>query len=238
MRRVLSYLLVIVCMTFTAEAGKERLQIMFDAQEYYSFDKAAKAVILFSASEISGSAPIVTIGGKTYTPKKMYEIRKSFAQYKVEVPSNVDPGTYTVRVQLKNKKDSIEDATRLTIFPTDLAKRTNEDGEERDSYTSLIQKLVSLHQGDLLELSIIPSSGATIPQNQFRIFTYGIEGDKEEKIYLGLQIAEPYSPRISSDAKECGIKVVWTNPHDVSETVTIFPKDKEFHVFQPKSIKK
>ena len=95
-----------------------------------------------------------------------------------------------------------------------------------------------MHQGDLLELSIIPSFGATIPQNQFRIFTYGIEGAKEEKIYQGLQIAEPYSPRISSDAQECGIKVVWTNPHDVSETVTIFPKDKGFHVFHPKSVKK
>lgn len=238
MRRLMYYVMMIVCMTLIAEAGKERLQIIFDAQEYYSFDKASKAVIIFSATEIQGSAPVVIIGGKTYTPKKMSEIRNSFAKYKVEVPSYVDPGTYTVRVQLKNKKESVEEYTQLKIFPTGLAKRTNDEGEERDSYTSIIQKLASLHQGDLLELSIIPSSGATIPQNQFRIFTYGIEGDKEEKIYLGLQIAEPYSPRISSDTKECGIKVVWTNPHDVSETITIFPKDKEYHVFQPKSIKK
>lgn len=95
-----------------------------------------------------------------------------------------------------------------------------------------------MHQGDLLELSIIPSFGATIPQNQFRIFTYGIEGDKEKKIYQGLQIAEPYSPRISSDAKECGIRVVWMNPYDFTETVTIFPTDKKVHVFHPKAMKK
>lgn len=95
-----------------------------------------------------------------------------------------------------------------------------------------------MQQGDLLELSIIPSSGTKIPQNQFKIITYGIDGTNEEKQYLGLQIAEPYSPRISSDAKECGIRVVWMNPYDFTETVTIFPTDKKVHVFHPKAMKK
>ncbi len=184
---------------------------VFLAQEdFYSFDKAQRTVIPFTAGPITpgGKLPTVTIQPPLsfrlvdIGPELVAGTTQAGAatnhKFEIQINEPISSGEYTVRISHTNiaGKQATSEA-RLIVFPSRLDNAQDID--------ALLQN--SLFYGYTFQIVAQPSSGGKIPAAQFR--TAIILGADQQPVVSGLQAEREIPASVSSVA----VRVGWQNPY-------------------------
>lgn len=201
----------------------------------YSFDKAESIAANFIASNHIGFEPEVIFNGIKYKARKISSMNNngSICKYNVIINSLLKSGEYELIVNNTNGKDTESAKTTLIVYPSRLSiNKDEETGDNISDEESIMSYLQSLSKEDILEYNCTPSSGLTIPYNQFRIL---LEGFNKSQPILGNQVRYNYNYYVPIEADSCGIKLIWTNPIDQKIQVQLFPSNSNSaYIFKPK----
>jgi len=204
---------------------KQRPFAVWDESSLQTFDKAQNVRMSFIANSIDGIEPRVEFRGKTYQPtdKKTIPNGNHVHRYRVDIPGPIEQGEYTVILKHGFSEEEITDQLSLKVFPSRLQTVKFEDEAiEFSLEEELVGLTKSLSKGDALEFSVLPSSGLSIPFNQFRILTKGFT--KTSPI-LGMSVASYDGYNVPVDADNIGVKIIWIDPNDQYTIVQIAPTD-------------
>jgi hypothetical protein len=198
---------------------------IWDESFVQTFDKAQGVNVTFTANSIDNVEPRIEFRGNTYRPIEKSSITKGnqIKKYQVNIPGPIEQGEYRVTLKHGSGEEEITDELSLKVYPSRLQTIKLED---EDIEFSLEDELVgltkSLSKGDALEFNVLPSSGTSIPLNQFRILTKGFT--KSSPI-LGTSVASYNGYNVPFDADKVGVKLIWIDPSDQENIVQIAPTD-------------
>ena len=189
-----------------------------------SFDKASAFTAIFIARSIGDDMPIVEFEGKqvSYDPIGMVQDNSGIKAFRVRLLGPLSEGTYTMSAKQTVNGLTSQDKLTMHIFPTRLAEIQTSEGETIRSEEEITGLIKSLSKGDAVEFCAIPSSGHTIPTNQFRTF---IKGTTKEHPIIGLHVHFADNYYIGPNAMNIGARIIWQDPNDQSTIVQLFPTD-------------
>lgn len=190
----------------------------------HGFDKSASITATFLATASEEAQITVIHNGKYYNPT-FIEMVNSFspiARYSVRIPGPFPPGNELLQVKAKYGEFTCMDELQVEIFPSRLLVLKTEDGEELSLEDEISALIKSLGKGDAVEFNALPSSGLNIPLNQFRTYIHGTTNNKP---LIGTSVMSADQYTIPSNANKVTIRMVWIDPLDQTNIVTIFPSD-------------
>jgi hypothetical protein len=194
-------------------------KVFLAQEEFYSFDKAQRTVIPFTAGPITpgGKPPTVTI--QPPLPFRLADLGPELVagataaggatnhKFEVQIPEPISAGQYTIRITHTNiaGKQATSEA-RLVVFPSRLNNAQDID--------ALLQN--NLYYGYTFQVSAEPSSAGKIPAAQFRT-SISIGGTDQQPVVPGLQAER----EIPASASTVTVRVAWQNPY-TGEVVTLY----------------
>jgi hypothetical protein len=194
-------------------------KVFLAQEEFYSFDKAQRTVIPFSAGPITpgGKPPTVTI--QPSLPFQLADLGPELVagsspaggatnhKFEIRIAQPVPAGEYTLRITHTNiaGKQATSEA-RLVVFPSRLNNAQDID--------AMLQN--SLYYGYTFQVAAEPSSAGKIPAAQFRTAIL-VGGGDQEPIAPGLQAER----EIPASASSVTVRVTWQNPF-TGESVTLY----------------
>lgn len=220
---ICSIVLLIGCTS--TQVLKDKSFAMFDEDFVQTFDKAQGVKVTFVANYINDMKPRIEFRGNSYQPEDMSSIHNGnqMKRYTVNIPGPIEQGDYTVTLKHGSGEEEVTDELSLKVYPTKLQTiKLEDEGVEFSLEDEMIGLIKSLSKGDALEFSVLPSSGTSIPLNQFRILTKGFT--KSSPI-LGTSVASYNGYNVALDADRVGVKLVWIDPSDQENIVQIAPTD-------------
>jgi hypothetical protein len=229
MKNVHFPVIILVCMMLFTGCATQSLHntqfVMWEGKDNtHTFDKITAINARFLATTSNDSKLTVIHKGKEYAPTliEMVNSHSNIGRYGVRIPGLFMPGNEVLQVKITNGDFTSMDETSVRIFPSHLLKVKSEVGEEISMEEEIAGLIKSLSKGDAVEFTAIPSSGLTIPHNQFRTY---IEGTSNKAPAIGLSISAHDGYTVPVDAEKIGVHISWIDPNDQSNIVKIFPSD-------------
>jgi hypothetical protein len=192
-------------------------KVFLAQSEFYSFDKAQRTVIPFSAGPIVPNGPRPTVTIQPPLPFRLVDLGPEQVagagtagattnKFEIQISEPVPAGQYTVTITHTNiaRKQATESA-QLVVFPSRLNNAADIDAQ-----------LGYIYYGYRFEVTAEPSSQGKIPASQFQTAILVGSGD-QEPIVPGLQAGRD----IPASATAVRVRVTWRNPY-TGETVTLY----------------
>ena len=199
--------------------------LMWEAKDNTNgFDKASALTARFLASTSDEANVSVIHRGIKYKPTfvEMVNSYSDIARYAVRIPGPFTPGDEVLQVIHSNGEFTNMDEIKVRIFPSRLLTTTMEDGQEITLEEEITGFIKSLSKGDAIEFTAIPSSGLTIPLQQFRTV---IEGTARKEPVTGLIVSSSDGYYVTEHSDKVSVNMVWIDPNDQMNVVKIFPSD-------------
>lgn len=148
-------------------------------------------------------------------------VRGGAREYFATIPGRLGPGKYTVEITHKLSGKTAQGTAQLEIFSTGLTK---------ESENEIVNRLESFgYYGNPVSLNAIPTSGAKIKPDQFRIYlTTDIESQRPA--VQSLTIPPENGLNLKPPAKKLSLRITWLQPITEKE-VDIYP-NKSFTIKQ------
>lgn len=161
--------------------------------------------------------PMDQMPGSRVTPPVKGGAREYFAT----TPSKLAPGKYTIEITHKLSGKVAQGTAQLEIFPTGLTEESKNEIRNRfESYG---------YYGLGASLNAIPTSGAKIKPDQFRIYlTTDVE--TQRPVVNSLTITPENALELKPPAKKLMLRITWVQPITEKE-IDIYPL-KEFEIKQ------
>lgn len=196
--------------------------VIWDDPQLYSFDKATKTVMTFTAGPFDKGMPVVTFNGRNLNVTKLNatDATGKTGKYKTEINEPIGEGNYAISASHSNGNKSVTDVCSLTVFRTGLATYKSIDGVEVSNADELKGAIDDISYGDALAFEVIPTSGSKIPGNQFKIF---IDGTTNKQPANRLSVASSDNYVVPINSEMVSVRVVWQSPKDQDIKVQIFP---------------